>query len=161
MQLRARLRRLKPLLLFFGLYTGLFLLLYATFSYTLPFLAGLLLALLTQPLCRWLRKRLRLPASGAAVLATLLVYAVLFGLLALLGAAVFREGQKLVGWIGELSPNRSTSYWRRCTRHWSARGHSGKPSRRGLPNRRSRHCPRLRRACWPSWATLCGSCFRG
>lgn len=104
MQLRARLRRLKPLLLFFGLYTGLFLLLYATFSYTLPFLAGLLLALLTQPLCRWLRKRLRLPASGAAVLATLLVYAVLFGLLALLGAAVFREGQKLVGWIGELSP---------------------------------------------------------
>ena len=63
-----------------------------------------MLALLTQPLCRWLRKRLRLPASGAAVLATLLVYAVLFGLLALLGAAVFREGQKLVGWIGELSP---------------------------------------------------------
>lgn len=103
MQFLARLKQMKPLLLFFGIYTGLFILFDWTLDYTLPFVVGFLLALLMQPLIRLLRRRLRMPPTAASLVATLAVYVLLFILLALLVMALIREGQKLISWIGSLS----------------------------------------------------------
>ena len=47
---RDFLRRLKPHALFWGVYTVVFLLFRAALPFTLPFLAGLLLAVLLRPL---------------------------------------------------------------------------------------------------------------
>lgn len=103
MQFIARLKRLKPLLLFLGIYTGLFFLFDRTLDYTLPFVVGFLLALLMQPLIRLLRSRLRMPNAAASIVATLAVFVVIFGLLAILVVAIIQEGQKLVAWVGGLS----------------------------------------------------------
>lgn len=103
MQFFARIKQLKPLLLFFGIYTGLFILFDWTLDYTLPFVVGFFLALLMQPLIRLLHRRLHMPHSAASLVATLAVYVLLFLLLVLLVLALIREGQKLISWIGSLS----------------------------------------------------------
>ena len=51
------LRRLKPHALFWGVYTVVFLLFRAALPFTLPFLAGLLLAVLLRPLRRLLHRQ--------------------------------------------------------------------------------------------------------
>jgi sporulation integral membrane protein YtvI len=95
--------RRKPLLLFFCAFTAGFYLFAVTLKFTFPFLAGFLLALLAQPMIRWLKKRLRLPRAAAAAVATMLVYAVIFGLLFLLGYWLVGEISNLIVYVSELS----------------------------------------------------------
>lgn len=78
-------KRLAPLLLFFLGYSLLFFLWVKTFLYTLPFLAGFLIALAVQPVIGFLQKRLKLPHGPATLAATILALVVLCGGLALLG----------------------------------------------------------------------------
>ncbi len=100
---RRLLARLKPLFVFFAAFTALFFLFALTLKYTFPFLAGFLLALLAQPVIRWLREKLRLPGALASALATLAVYAALFGLLFLIGYWLVSEISNLVAYLSALS----------------------------------------------------------
>ena len=84
-------KRLAPLLLFFLGYSLLFFLWVKTFLYTLPFLAGFLIALAVQPVIGFLQKRLKLPHGPATLAATILALVVLCGGLALLGVLAVRE----------------------------------------------------------------------
>ena len=102
---KRQLRRLRPLFVFWICYTAGFLLFAATLKYTFPFLAGFLLALIAQPLIGWLKRRLRLPPAVAAAIATLLVYAVLFGVLFLIGYWLIYEISNLISYVSSLSPN--------------------------------------------------------
>ena len=95
--------RLKPLFLFWICYTAGFFLFAVTLKYTFPFLAGFLLALLAQPLINWLKRRLRVPPAAAAAAATLLVYAVLFGILFLIGYWLILEISNLISYMSGLS----------------------------------------------------------
>lgn len=81
------LKRLAPLGIFFVAYSLFFLLWKATFLYTLPFLLGLLIAAVLQPVIQWSESRLRLSRSAAAEIVT--VTALLMLLTALILAAVF------------------------------------------------------------------------
>lgn len=94
-----QLARRKPLLLFFAAFTAGFLLFAITLKFTFPFLAGFLLALLAQPMIRWLKKYLRFPGTAAAALATIIVYAIMFGLLALIGYWLINEISNLLIYI--------------------------------------------------------------
>jgi sporulation integral membrane protein YtvI len=101
---KRQLIRIKPLLVFLILYTAGFLLFAATLKYTFPFLAGFLLALLAQPLIELLRSKLHFHPSAAAAVATLAVYAVLFGVLFLIGLWLIREINNLIAYISTLKP---------------------------------------------------------
>ena len=87
----SRWKRLAPLALFFAGYSLLFYLWVKTFLYTLPFLAGFLIALAIQPLAGFFQERLRIPRGGAALAATTLALVALCGSLALLGVLAVRE----------------------------------------------------------------------
>lgn len=73
------------MLLFFLGYTLLFLLWANTFLYTLPFLLGLLLAWMIQPVIQLICKHLHLPKGAASLIATIGVLVLAAGLLSLLG----------------------------------------------------------------------------
>ncbi len=97
--------RLKPLVVFFAAFSIVFFLFVVTLKYTFPFLMGFLLALLAQPVIRWLKKALHMPPSPAALIATLAVYAVLFGLMFLLGYWLVKEMSSLFVYLSNLSEN--------------------------------------------------------
>lgn len=85
---KSELQRLQPLLLFFALYSAGFFLWVKTFSYSLPFLLGLLIAAAIQPAIVFLEKRCRCSHAAASALAAGLA----------LAAAVAAAG--LVGYYG-------------------------------------------------------------
>lgn len=86
-----RWKSLLPLLIFFLTYSLLFLLWVKTFFYTLPFLAGFLIALAIQPVVGFFQKRLRMPRGAATILSTVLALAALCGVLVLVGILAARE----------------------------------------------------------------------
>lgn len=85
------LKRLFPLLIFFLSYSLLFFLWVKTFFYTFPFLLGLLLAILLQPVITFFENKLHIPHTAAALSATLITLAVLFSLIAFLGIFTVQE----------------------------------------------------------------------
>lgn len=95
--------RLKPLIVFFATFSIGFILFVVTLKYTFPFLTGFLLALLAQPVIRWLKNSLHMPSTPAALIATLAVYAALFGLMFLLGYWLVREISSLFTYLSGLS----------------------------------------------------------
>ena len=97
---RAQLIRLKPLGIFFFIYTISFFLLMRTFSYTFPFLAGFLLAWLIQPIIRFFKKHLHMKEGLASLIATLIAFSILLGLLFLLGYWLVYE---IYGFVQNLS----------------------------------------------------------
>ena len=100
---RQQLTRLKPLVIFFVAFTVGFLFFAATLKYTFPFLAGFLLALTVQPLIRTMKNRLHFRPWIASSLSTLLVFAVLFGLIFLLGYWLVLEINNLIDYMAKLS----------------------------------------------------------
>lgn len=93
---KLQITRLKPLFVFFIGYTICFYLFALTLGYTFPFVAGFILALLVQPLVRFLREKLHLKSGVASILVTLLCFIVLFGLMALTGYWLVTEITTLV-----------------------------------------------------------------
>ncbi len=100
---KQELTRLKPLIIFFAAYTVLFYLFSISLEYTFPLLAGFLLALLVQPLIQMMKKRLNFKPGLAAALSTIIVFAVLFGLLFLLGYWLIYEISNLINYISNIS----------------------------------------------------------
>ncbi len=103
------LKRLFPIFLFFLLYSLLFFLWVKTFFYTLPFLLGLLAAILTQPLLSFLENKLHFSHSAAAIFSIVCVLSALLFLLFFLGSFTVREIAAFLtkassGGFPELSP---------------------------------------------------------
>lgn len=88
--------RIKPQLIFFVIYTVAFVLFAMTLSITLPFIIGLLTALLLQPIFIYMRGKLKFKSAFAAVIATGIVFALIFGLIAWLVFTVINETVDLV-----------------------------------------------------------------
>ena len=93
---KQQLIRLKPLMIFFAVFSVFFFLFAVTLKYTFPFIAGFLLALMVQPVIGWLKKRLHFNPSLASAIATLIVFIVMFGLLFLLGFWLISEITNLI-----------------------------------------------------------------
>lgn len=98
----GQLQRLKPLLLFWSVYTLIFIVFTSTLKYTLPFLLGFLLAVAIQPFLRLIKRVLHLPPGAAAAVSTLLVYVLIFGLLSLLGFWLIREIDGLLRYLSSI-----------------------------------------------------------
>lgn len=88
---RKELQRLIPLAIFFAVYTILFFLWVKTFFYTLPFLLGLILAVLIHPIIRFLDKKLKWNHTLSTALVTLTAVGLTFALLVFLGVFAVRE----------------------------------------------------------------------
>lgn len=106
---KEELLRLRPLIYFFIGFTIFFLLFAVTLKYTFPFLAGFLLALMIQPLMRFLKKKLKFRSAAAAALSTLAVYAVVLFLLTLLGVWLITELNNLLYYISTVDFSRLTA----------------------------------------------------
>jgi sporulation integral membrane protein YtvI len=90
------LRNLKHFGIFFLIYTALFVLLYSTMSFTFPFILAFGIAFIIQPVTKFFRNRLKFKKNTPALLASLLVYIVLFGLLAFLFYSILSEAKQLL-----------------------------------------------------------------
>lgn len=88
---KNQLLKLKPLIIFFIVYTSIFLIFSLTIKFTFPFLAGFLLALLAQPIIGFLKRHFKFKHKAAAVSSTIIVYILLFGILFLLGIWLIYE----------------------------------------------------------------------
>ena len=95
---------LRTFVLFFAVYTLLALLLQRTIAYTLPFLIGLGIALLSQPLIRLLSNRLGIKESVASWVSPLCTILVLLGAIGSLGFLGVRELVTLVSRIPTIDP---------------------------------------------------------
>lgn len=105
----CELKRLRPLLVFFCLYTLVFLLWAKTFPYSLPFLLGLLAALAVQPVIGFLEKRCRCTHGAASAIAAALALAAAVGLTGVVGYYGVREAVSFLvkastGGFPEFSP---------------------------------------------------------
>lgn len=87
---------LKKFGIFFMIYSGLFILLYFTFSYTFPFIIAFAIAFLIQPVTKFFRTRLKFRRNTPAILASVIVYIVIFSLLGVLFYSIISEAMQLV-----------------------------------------------------------------
>lgn len=114
---------LRSFALFFAVYTLLALLLQRTITYTLPFLIGLGIALLSQPLIRLLSKRLGIKESVATWVSPLCTILVLLGAIGYLGFLGVRELVTLVSRIPTIDPQTilaSVETWLGSVEAWLA-----------------------------------------
>ena len=72
-----------------------------TLSVTLPFIIGLLIALLLQPIFSFMSRKLKFKRSFAAVIATVIIFASIFGLIEWLAVTLINESISLVIRISE------------------------------------------------------------
>lgn len=116
---------LRSFALFFAVYTLLALLLRHTIAYTLPFLIGLGIALLSQPLIRLLSSRLGVKESISSWVSPLFTILVMLGIIGYLGFLGVRELVTLVSRIPTIDPQAilaSVEAWFRSVEAWLA-GH--------------------------------------
>lgn len=85
------LKRLAPLGIFFVVYSLAFLLWKVTFLYTLPFLLGLLIAAILQPVIRWSEEKLHIKRAAASGIVTVTALILLLAGLILLTVFGVRE----------------------------------------------------------------------
>lgn len=90
------LRHLKKIAVFVVLFSLVFILLYKTLAYTFPFLIAFLLAFLLQPVMRFLVSKCRFRPTLAALTATVLFFATVFGLITWLIIEIVKEAVLLV-----------------------------------------------------------------
>ncbi len=88
---KGELKRLKPLLVFFCVYTVVFILWVKTFFYTLPFLLGLLIAAAIQPAVGFLQRRFRWNRAAASATVAALALATAAAGITLLAVYGVRE----------------------------------------------------------------------
>lgn len=87
---------LKKTLLFFIIYTCIFALFYFTSSYTFPFIVAFAIAFLIQPVSKFFRIKLKFKRNVPALMASAIVYILIFSLLALLFYSIISEAMHLV-----------------------------------------------------------------
>ena len=88
---KKELKRIFPILIFWAVYTLLFVLWARTFFYTLPFFLGLLIAVAVHPVIRILESRLRLSHTLITTLVTLTAVFAVLAAVTLLGVFIVRE----------------------------------------------------------------------
>jgi len=106
---KSELQRLRPLLLFFILYTAVFFLWARTFFYSLPFLLGLLIAAAVQPAIGFLEKHCRCTHAAASAIAAGLALVVAAAAAGLIGYYGVKEAVSFLvkaseGGFPEFSP---------------------------------------------------------
>lgn len=89
-------KKAKGFLVFIVIYTALFVLFFSTLSYTGPFVFALLIALLTRPFTSFLRRKLKLPRGAAALVSTILVFAVLLLIVSAIFFKITVESKQLL-----------------------------------------------------------------
>ncbi len=86
---------LKKTAIFFIIYTGLFVLIYFTSSYTFPFIVAFAIAFLIQPISKFFRTKLKFKRNAPALLASIVIYSLIFALLAFLFYSIIAEAMQL------------------------------------------------------------------
>lgn len=89
-------KSLKNFGIFFLIYTGVFVLFFFTSSYTFPFIVAFAIAFLIQPVTKFLRTKMKFRKNTPAILASFIVYILIFTLLALLFYSIISEAMQLV-----------------------------------------------------------------
>ena len=102
-----RIKRWMPLAIFFVSYSLGFVLFVQTLSFTFPFLIGLLVAVLLQPLYRLLSGKLRLRPALASFLSVLAAVLLLGGVLFAFSYMLVSESSALIGQITDLLTTRN------------------------------------------------------
>jgi sporulation integral membrane protein YtvI len=87
---------LKKFGIFFLVYTLLFSLIYFTRTYTFPFIVAFAIAFLIQPVTKFFRTKLKFKRNVPALLASIVVYLILFVVLALLFYSIISEAMHLM-----------------------------------------------------------------
>lgn len=87
---------LKKFGIFFVIYTALFAMLYFTSTYTFPFLVAFAIAFLIQPVTRFFRTGLKFRRNIPALLASFIVYLLIFSILGLLFYSIISEAMLLL-----------------------------------------------------------------
>ena len=87
---------LKNFGIFLVIYTALFVLLYSTSSFTFPFIIAFAIAFMIQPVTRFFRNKLKFRRNVPALLASIVVYLLIFALLALLFYSIISEAKQLL-----------------------------------------------------------------
>ncbi len=87
---------LKNLGIFLFIYTALFALLYSTSSFTFPFILAFTIAFFIQPVTRFFRNKLKFKRNVPALLASIVVYIIIFALLTLLFYSIISEARQLL-----------------------------------------------------------------
>lgn len=95
---------LRAFLVFFVIHTAFAVLLRYTIAYTIPFMIGLGIAILSQPFIRFTSRRLRLPESVSVWLSPLITIFVLLGIIGSVGFLAVRELIGLMGRIPQINP---------------------------------------------------------
>lgn len=93
----------KNFLIFIVIYTVLFVLFFSTLSYTGPFVFAIIIAIITRPFTGFLKRRLRLPNSAAALVSTIIVFIILGILLTLVFYKITIEARTLINSMPSLN----------------------------------------------------------
>lgn len=86
---------IKKTAIFFVIYTGLFALVCFTSSYTFPFLVAFAIAFMIQPISRFFRTKLKFRRNTPALLASVVIYSIIFTLLGFLFYSIVSEAMQL------------------------------------------------------------------
>ncbi len=96
-------KTLKKTIIYIVIYTCLFALVYFTSSYTFPFIVAFCIAFLIQPISKFFRVKLKFKRNIPALLASAVIYILIFALLALLFYSIISEAMQLVRNISALN----------------------------------------------------------
>lgn len=88
--------RIRQLVIYFLVFSTIFLLLYMSFPYTFPFILAFIFAWMLQPAMRFLHSRLKFRQGLAAMLLTVILFALIFGLITWMVITLIREATLLI-----------------------------------------------------------------
>lgn len=93
----------KNFTIFILIFTVLFILVYKTFSYSLPFVIAFVIALFTKPIMKFLMIKCRLPRSLSALLSTLVVFTLFLTILTIVIYKISVESRQLLSTIPDFN----------------------------------------------------------
>lgn len=88
--------RIRQLVIYFLVFSTIFLLFYISFPYTFPFILAFIFAWMLQPAMRFLHGRLKFRQGLAAILLTVILFALIFGLITWMVITLIREATLLI-----------------------------------------------------------------
>lgn len=88
---------------FILVYTVIFVLFFSTISYTIPFVLAFILALFTKPINKLLRKNIKLSPGWSALISTILVFSIIFLVLAAIIIKITSESKELLASLPDIN----------------------------------------------------------
>ena len=86
-----KLKPLKPIIIFFVVYTLIFIILLSTIKFSFPFVLGFIIALLIQPIIKSINKKLYISKGIASIITTTSVYFIIFGIIYVIANSIIKE----------------------------------------------------------------------